>query len=73
LPSARPILVPVLLILSIAKFAAVVGYFMHLKFDKRIFQFMFVGGLVLSLGVFLAMLAMFWFSRSYTPLPMPVS
>lgn len=69
LPTARGWLVPALIILSLAKFAAVVGYFMHLKFDNRLFQFMFISGLVVSLSVFLAFLAMFWYSTSYRPLP----
>lgn len=67
LPSTRGILTPALIILSLAKFLAVVGYFMHLKFDKPIFRFMFFAGLLLSLGVFLAMLAMFWSSTSFYP------
>jgi cytochrome c oxidase subunit 4 len=60
LPSMRPILVPILMVLSIIKFLAVVGYFMHLKDDKRLFRLMFGSGLVLSLAVFLAFIAMFW-------------
>ncbi len=68
-PSARFILVPALIVMSIAKFLAVVGYFMHLKFDSPIFRVMFFSGLILSLGVFLAMLAMFWTATTYHPLP----
>jgi cytochrome c oxidase subunit 4 len=60
LPSMRGILVPILLALSLVKFLAVVGYFMHLKDDKRLFRLTFGAGLVLSLAVFLAMIAMFW-------------
>lgn len=60
LPSMRPVLVPILLVLSIIKFLAVVGYFMHLKDDKRLFRLMFSAGIVLSLAVFLALIAMFW-------------
>lgn len=67
MPSVRPILVPALIILSLAKFASVVGYFMHLKYDSRIFRYMFVAGLVLSFAVYLAMLAMFWTDDSYQP------
>jgi cytochrome c oxidase subunit 4 len=68
MPSVRPILVPALIILSLAKFVAVVGYFMHLKYDSRIFRYMFVAGLVLSLAVYLAMIAMFWTASSYQPI-----
>ena len=71
LPSMRGILVPILLVLSIVKFLAVVGYFMHLKNDKRLFRLMFGAGLVLSLGVFLAMLAMFFTGTSWAPSILP--
>jgi cytochrome c oxidase subunit 4 len=72
MPSVRPILVPALIILSLAKFIAVVGYFMHLKYDSKIFRYMFVAGLVLSLAVYLAMLAMFWTASSYFPFVPPL-
>jgi len=54
------VLVPALLILSLAKFIAVVGYFMHLKFDSPIFRWMFVAGLAISTSVVLALIAMQW-------------
>ena len=63
----RGILVPVLLVLSIAKFVAVVGYFMHLKFDDRLFRWIFVAGLAISMSVVLALLAMFWTDKAYYP------
>lgn len=43
-----PVLVPVLLVLSAAKFAIVVMFFMHLKFDSKIFSGVFLAGLVLA-------------------------
>jgi cytochrome c oxidase subunit 4 len=55
-------------VLSVAKFLAVVGYFMHLKYDKRIFRYMFFAGLTLALAVFLAMIAMFWTSDTFHPI-----
>jgi cytochrome c oxidase subunit 4 len=67
LPAVRTFLVPMLMVLSVAKFLAVVGYFMHLKYDHRIFRYMFFSGLVLSLGVFLAMLAMFLTATTFYP------
>lgn len=39
---------PFLLILSAAKFALVVMFFMHLKFDSKIFTGVFMAGLVLA-------------------------
>jgi hypothetical protein len=38
----------------------VVGFFMHLKYDHRLYRFMFAAGLIVTLGVYLAMLAMAW-------------
>jgi cytochrome c oxidase subunit 4 len=43
-------------ILAIAKFAIVVAYFMHLKFDSRVLRRLFVTGLVLAVAVYIAYL-----------------
>ena len=43
----------------ILKFATVVGYFMHLKFDNKMFTFLFMVGIVLTLGCYLVTLATF--------------
>jgi cytochrome c oxidase subunit 4 len=67
LPGMRGILVPILIALSLLKFLAVVGYFMHLKNDKRLFRLSFAAGLILSLAVFLAMIAMFNTAASWFP------
>jgi len=56
-----PIFLPVLLILLAAKFLTVVSYFMHLKFDKRIFSFLFYTGLILAVFVFCVALSTFHF------------
>jgi cytochrome c oxidase subunit 4 len=68
LPSVRGVLIPALLILSVAKFLLVVGYFMHLKYDNPLFRLMFFAGIIVSLSVFLALLAMFWTEFYYAPL-----
>jgi cytochrome c oxidase subunit IV len=68
-PTLRPALVPALLVLSIAKFVMVVGFFMHLRFDSRLYRFMFAAGLVVTLGVYLALLAMLWTRGFWYPLP----
>lgn len=52
---------PALLILMGVKFMAVVLYFMHLKFDNRLFSIMFYMGLILAIGVYLAALFTFRF------------
>jgi cytochrome c oxidase subunit 4 len=69
LPSIRGILVPALIILSVAKFLLVVGYFMHLKYDNPLFRFMFFFGLIVALSVYLTVLALFWTSQYYAPVP----
>ncbi len=48
-----------LVLLSFAKFVLVVGWFMHLKFDSKMFKRVFVFGIVLALSVFLLVLAIF--------------
>ena len=50
---------PVRVILSAAKFALVAMFFMHLRFDNRLFSTMFVGGLLLAVGVLITLLALF--------------
>lgn len=48
-----------LLLLSAVKFAMVAMYFMHLKFDSTILSRLFVAGLILAVGVYIAVLLMF--------------
>jgi cytochrome c oxidase subunit 4 len=56
----RSFLVPALILLSVSKFVAVVGYFMHLKFDDKRFLLLFAGGLAISVSVIAALVIMFW-------------
>jgi cytochrome c oxidase subunit 4 len=65
----RDFLVPMLIILSVGKFIAVVGYFMHLKFDDRRFTVLFVAGLGLSIAVIAALVVMFWTGQYFPDLP----
>ena len=44
-PFLRPALVPILLVLSAVKFATVVGFYMHLRFDNPLFLAVFGFGL----------------------------
>ena len=53
--------IPALLLMMAAKFVAVVSIFMHLKFDNRIFSWMFYTGLFLAIGVYVAALTAFQF------------
>jgi cytochrome c oxidase subunit IV len=52
---------PALLIMMTAKFIIVVSFFMHLKFDHKLFSFLFYTGLILAVSVFAAALATFHF------------
>jgi cytochrome c oxidase subunit 4 len=52
---------PLLLFLMLLKFFAVVSYFMHLKFDNRLFSLMFYMGLGLAVGVYVLTLFTFKF------------
>ncbi len=46
-------------VLSVMKFALVAMFYMHLKFDERLFSMLFVGGLTLATCVILALLVLF--------------
>jgi cytochrome c oxidase subunit IV len=59
IPGLLAFIVPILLVLSLIKFAMVVGYFMHLKFDHKMYAGLFVGGLAIAISVFLGMGLMF--------------
>ncbi|MCE2817520.1 MAG: cytochrome C oxidase subunit IV family protein [Ilumatobacteraceae bacterium] len=56
-----PLFMPSLMIMMVVKFVMVVSYFMHLKFDSKIFTFLFYTGLGLALFVYITALATFKF------------
>ncbi|MCX6518036.1 MAG: cytochrome C oxidase subunit IV family protein [Actinobacteria bacterium] len=56
-----PLFMPSLMIMMVVKFVMVVSYFMHLKFDSKIFSFLFYTGLGLALFVYIVALATFKF------------
>ncbi|PKB72074.1 MAG: hypothetical protein BZY87_02155 [SAR202 cluster bacterium Io17-Chloro-G6] len=51
--------IPILVILSAIKFAIVIMFYMHLKFDNRMFTVFFLAGLTLAFAAGIAVLAMF--------------
>jgi len=59
-PAFQSVVVPVLLVLSAVKFALVVMFYMHLKFDNRFFTFLFGGPLILALAVAVSLLFIFY-------------
>jgi cytochrome c oxidase subunit IV len=58
-PALEGALVPILLLLSLIKFVLVVLWFMHLRFDSRIFRRLFVTGMILALFCYLIVLTTF--------------
>jgi hypothetical protein len=58
-PLLHSVIVPMLLVLSSAKFALVDMFFMHQKFDKPILTTVFAGGLVVATAIILAMMLLF--------------
>ena len=62
--SLEGLLVPILAVMSIAKFAIVALWFMHLRFDSRLFRRLFVTGIALAVFVYTAaLLTLHVFSR----------
>jgi len=59
IPPLEPVLVPVLLLLSGAKFVLVVMFFMHLRYDSKIFGGLFLAGLVLALFMTSALIILY--------------
>ena len=57
---ATGVLTGLLLFFSFIKFILVALYFMHLKFDSRLFRRLFITGLVLAISVYGVVLATFF-------------
>jgi hypothetical protein len=55
----HPIKVPGLFGLGAFKFAAVVGLFMHLRFDKPLYRGLFLIGLFIAIPIFVVLLLTF--------------
>ena len=53
-----PILVPLLLVMSAAKFALVVLFFMHMRYESRVLSFVFSGSLLVAIGIALALMTL---------------
>jgi cytochrome c oxidase subunit IV len=50
-----PILIPLLVVMSAAKFALIVLFFMHLRYETRTLSLIFAGSLVIALGIAVAL------------------
>lgn len=53
------VIVPILLVLSATKFSLVAMFYMHLKFDNRLFSAFFTGPLALACAVLIALVTLF--------------
>src|SRR5687767_6330953 len=51
--------VPLLLIMSAVKFAIVVMFYMHLKYDHKLFRALFTGPLLIAMATLIALLFLF--------------
>jgi cytochrome c oxidase subunit 4 len=56
---SKSILIPTLFVAALVKFALVVGYFMHLKFDDRRYARFFVMGIAGAITLYLVVLLTF--------------
>jgi cytochrome c oxidase subunit 4 len=54
-----PLFAPVLLIMSAVKFAIVVLFYMHLKYDHKLFKALFTGPLIIAMSTLLALMLVF--------------
>jgi cytochrome c oxidase subunit IV len=55
----RPLIGPILITLSVVKFALVVMFYMHLKFDHPLFTAMFMFGMATAVFTIIALIALF--------------
>ena len=56
---ASRLFVPTLLIMSAVKFAIVVLFYMHLKYDHKLFKALFTGPLIIAVSTILALMFLF--------------
>ena len=56
---ATKLFVPSLLIMSAVKFAIVVMFYMHLKYDSRLFRALFTGPLIIAVVTLISLLFLF--------------
>lgn len=52
------ILIPLMLLLSLGKFVLVVAFFMHLRFDRKYYSWVFTACMVLGILMFIAVLVL---------------
>jgi cytochrome c oxidase subunit 4 len=66
--AVRDIIVPFLIVFAVIKFFLVATWFMHLKFDSKLFRRLFVTGIILALAIFGVVLAVFFTRGGAAPI-----
>ena len=56
---ATKLFVPSLLIMSAVKFAIVVAFYMHLKYDHKLFRALFIGPLIIAVSTLAGLMFLF--------------
>jgi cytochrome c oxidase subunit IV len=51
--------IPILLVLAVLKFGLIAAFYMHLRFDSRMFAMFFLLGLAAAIGMLLTLMALF--------------
>jgi cytochrome c oxidase subunit 4 len=59
IPQLESVLIPILIVLSVAKFIIVVMFYMHLRFDSPVFSRVFFAPLFLAVFVVVGMIILF--------------
>jgi len=67
IPALDPVLVPVLLTLSTIKLTMVVMFYMHLRFDSRVFSGVFIAPLTLAVLVVISLIVLMRYLPALIP------
>jgi len=65
IPALDAIHVPVLLVLTMGKFALVVMFFMHLRSDSKVYTGLFMAGMVLASFMVVALITLYHFLPNF--------
>ncbi len=66
IPALAGALVPLLLVLSAGKFLLVVMFFMHLRFDSKVFTALFLAGLSLAIFMVSWLIVLYYYLPLFT-------
>ena len=62
-PALHPFLAPILLVLSALKFGIVAMWYMHLKFDPRLYSWVFVVPMAFAAAIILSLIVLMAYDR----------